>query len=262
MADWLEFEEKCTAYLNKNFGHKATFRHMGGADSTVPDIHVVTKTGKKFYMDAKMTPSACGQFVLQPIVSTSTFVFSENNKTGISPEVQAIIRHMNQDFEAYKEAGTAGKDINLGDDGKTFFRWIIATYLQKGAEFFITNDFTILPTRDLPKHFTVTAKYRTKRSGSRPAGVKAAPLVYQYILTQNFSVYDRRIAKDKLYVYSTDQIHNKRFVYDGYEYMFSARGERYEVRKLSNTFNANVIFSICKNNRAGLTAAEFERSLD
>lgn len=32
--------------------------------------------------------------------------------------------------------------------------------------------------------------------------------------------------------------------YNGYEYMFSQRGSEYEIRKLSNTFNANVIFSI------------------
>lgn len=262
MADWLEFEEKCTEYLNKKFGHKASFRHMGGADSTVPDIHVVTKTGKKFFMDAKMTPSACGQFVLLPNVATGTFVFSENNKTGITPEVQAIIRHMNLDFEAYKEAGTTGKEIDLGDDGKTFSRWIVATYLQKGAEFFITNDFAILPTRDFSKHFTVTAKYRIKRSGSRSAGITAAPLVIRHILSNGFPVKEHRIVKDKLYVRSSAQLHNRRFVFDGYEYMFSARGDQYEVRKLSNTFNANVIFTIQKNNRAGITAAEFEQSLD
>ena len=41
--------------------------------------------------------------------------------------------------------------------------------------------------------------------------------------------------------------------------MFSQRGERYEIRKLSNTYNANVIFSVKLNEYAsGLTDQEFE----
>ena len=86
MADWLEFEVQCTHYLNKKFGAYAAFEHLGNADSTVPDIQVVTKSGKKFYMDAKLTPAQCGQFVLLPNVARRCFSFSHQNKTGITPE--------------------------------------------------------------------------------------------------------------------------------------------------------------------------------
>ena len=44
--------------------------------------------------------------------------------------------------------------------------------------------------------------------------------------------------------------------------MFSQRGERYEIRKLSNTYNANVIFSVKLNEYAsGLTDQEFITAL-
>lgn len=53
-----------------------------------------------------------------------------------------------------------------------------------------------------------------------------------------------RTDDSKLFVTSTRYIHNTRFIINGTEYMFSERGSEYEIRKLSNTFNANVIFSI------------------
>ena len=62
-------------------------------------------------------------------------------------------------------------------------------------------------------------------------------------------------------MYSTRNLHDVRFVLDGYEYMFSIRDDKYEIRKLSNTFNANVIFSIFKKNQKGLTDAEFRAAL-
>lgn len=46
------------------------------------------------------------------------------------------------------------------------------------------------------------------------------------------------------------------------EKKISQRGERYEIRKLSNTYNANVIFSVKLNEYAsGLTDQEFITAL-
>ena len=261
MAQWLKFEEDCTNYLNRKFGDRAVFCHLGGEDSTVPDIRVTTNNGRKFYMDAKLAPAQCGQFVLTPSVASGSFVFSERNKTELTPQVQAIIDHMNADFEAYKEAGTTGKDIDLNDGGKIFREWIISTYIQKGAAFFITNDYTILPIGDFAKHFDVTATYRVKRSGSANVGKGNIPKVIAYIKSAGYSV-ERLAAEDgKLFAYSSAELHNERFVLDGFEYMFSARENEFEIRKLSNTFNANVIFSIYKKAQKGLTDAEFIAAL-
>ncbi|MBQ9845298.1 MAG: hypothetical protein IJO54_04365 [Oscillospiraceae bacterium] len=257
MAQWLKFEEDCTNYLNKKFGDRAVFFHFGGEDSTISDIQVTTNAGRKFYIDAKLTPAQCGQFVLIPNVANRCFVFSDKNKTNLTPQVQAIVKHMNADFEAYKEAGTSGKEIELNDGGKTFCEWIVSTYVQKGAEFIITNNYTILPIRDFAKYFDVTATYRVKRSGSSSVGKGNLPYVTQHIRKAEYPVSKFLAEGSKLFVYSSANLHNKRFVLGEYEYMFSQRGDRFEIRKLSNTFNANVIFSIFNKNQNGLTDTEF-----
>lgn len=262
MAQWLKFEEESTNYLNRKFGDCASFCHLGGEDSTVPDIRVTTNTGRTFYMDAKLAPAQCGQFVLLPSIANGYFVFSDRNKTDLTPQVQAIIHHMNADFETYKEAGTAGREIDLKDGGKTFYQWIISTYLQKGSEFFITNEYTILPLRDFPKHFDVTATYRVKRSGSAAVGKGNLPRVIQQIKNGQYPVDRLATEGSKLFVYSSQNLHNQRFILGGFEYMFSARDDKYEIRKLSNTFHANVIFSIFKKDQQGLTDAEFRAALD
>jgi len=43
--------------------------------------------------------------------------------------------------------------------------------------------------------------------------------------------------------------------------MFSLRGNEYELRKLSNTYNANVIFSIKQKSSRGLNDEDFIRYL-
>lgn len=50
----------------------------------------------------------------------------------------------------------------------------------------------------------------------------------------------------------------KEICFNDCEYMFSKRDNLYEIRRLSNTFNANVIFSVeLKNNVQGLSGEKF-----
>ena len=66
-----------------------------------------------------------------------------------------------------------------------------------------------------------------------------------YQLIEGTQVNKTSINNNKnIYVKSSQNINNIRFVTDDYEYMFSKRDNIYEIRQLSNTFNANVIFSI------------------
>ena len=261
MAQWLKFEKDSTEYLNAKFGAHARFFHSGGEDSTASDIRVTTVTGKNFCIEAKLTPAQCGQFVLIPNVSKKCFEFSNKNKTIITPQVQAIIDCMNANFEAYKEAGTAGKAIDLNDAGETFCKWIIETYRNKGTEFFITNEYTILPISDFAKHFNVTATYRVKRSGSSSVGKRKISCIIEKIKSDGYPV-DKFLTQDeKLFIFSSKTLHDARFICDGFEYMFSLRDDKYEIRKLSNTFNANVIFSIFKKDQKGLSESEFRAAL-
>lgn len=257
MSTWEDFEIDCTRYLNQRFGAYARFIHQGGSDSTVPDIFVQTATGNTFYIDVKHCPAQCGQFVLLPNIESRTFEYSNLNVNHLNSYAQLIMQHMNHSFDAYCDAGTGGKDIDMNHGNHIFSNWIIQTYQEKGAKFFITNHFTLLPLERFQQYFNVTAKYRIKRSGSGNVGKNRISSVKDFIKNSGYVIENFRTNGDKLFVKSPQNLHNKRFILNGTEYMFSLRSNEYELRKLSNTYNANVIFSIKNNNTPGISDAEF-----
>lgn len=261
MHNWQDFEIKCTSFLSQKFGSYATFTHQGGANSTVPDICVTTKTGKQFYIEAKHTPAQCGQFVALPNIKSSSFEYSRLNSNKINIYAKMIMEYMDSDFDAFREAGTAGKDIDMEGGTQIFAEWITHTYKEKNVKYFITNEFMIFPIERILDFFYITAKYRIKRSGSSNVGKKSISFVSDYIL-KNYDINGSRINGDKLFIQSHQNLHNKRFVLDNHEYMFSQRSDEFEIRRLSNTYNANVIFSISQiNKRRGLTDSEFIENL-
>lgn len=262
MSTWEDFEINCTKYLNNTFGTKAAFIHQGSSNSTVPDILVKTKNNATFYIEAKHCPAQCGQFVLLPNISTRTFEYSPKNVNKLNIYAEAIMEHMNKEFDEFREAGTSGKEIILPNGTDIFTNWIIQSYKEKNVHFIITNNYTILPLEDFSKYFHVTAKYRIKRSGSGNVGKSRMHLVKQKINTLDYTIESTKVNGEKLFVTSLENIHNQRFILQSYEYMFSSRDNEYEVRRLSNTYNANVIFSInLKTTALGLSNPEFESHL-
>ena len=257
MNVWEKFEEDCTLFLIEQFGEYAKFTHQGKSNSTIPDIKVETKKNKKFYIEAKHSPAQCGQFVLLPNVETKKFEYSRLNSTDINEFSQIIINHMNNDFEKFKEAGTAGKTIEFENCRDIFNQWIIKTYKDKGVKFFITNNYVVLPIEKFADYFNVSAKYRIKRSGSSSVGSGNINKVIQYLTTKYPDVKLKSV-KDKVFIYAEYNLHNERFTIGKNEYMISKRADNYEIRKLSNTFNANVIFSIeLKTNNGGISISDF-----
>lgn len=255
MKDWEKFEIDATKHLNDTFGDLAEFSHQGGADSTNPDILVKTRSGNEFYIEAKLSNAQCGQFVLQPDIPTSTFIYTAKNEQ--NEYANKITEYMNRDFESFKEAGTAGKEIIM--EQSIFANWIKTIYSGKNVKWFISENFILIPIEELHNYFNIKAVYRVKRSGSSDVGKRNLSSVVTYIKTLEVSnsIIDYTFENAKLFVTSNNNIHNKRFVYNGYEYMFSERANRYEVRKLSNTFNANVIFSVSLKNKADKYQEEF-----
>lgn len=247
METWEKFESNSTKFLNITFGDKAIFTHEGGFDSTKADIRVQMKTGDVFYIEAKHCPAQCGQFVLIPNLNTLSFDYSKKNITTINPYAQTIINHMNMEFDSFKEAGTKGKAIIFDNDQEIFASWIIDFYKSKKVKFIITNNYKILPISDFAKAFTISAKYRVKRSGSSSVGRSKIDAIKSFLSSKKIPISSLREESDKLYITSTSNLHNTRFIIDGTEYMISLRENEYEIRKLSNTFNANVIFSISLN---------------
>lgn len=243
METWEQFEIDSTNYLNKKFGRYAKFIRQGGSDSTVPDILVKLIKGENFYIEAKHTPAQCGQFVLLPNLRTMKFYYSPKNATSYNKDARLIMNEMDKEFEAFKESGTTGKDFIFDGNQKVFSDWITSFYKNKGVKFVITNGFKILLVDDFSKVFNITSKYRIKRSGSSTVGKSNIPIIKNY-MNSNYTINSIRDDGDKLFVTSNTNLHNQRFIVGSYEYMISQRDSEYEIRKLSNTFNANVIFSI------------------
>lgn len=253
MSRWAEFEIDCVNYLNRTYGEFAKFQLQGGADSTIADILVATINNKQFYMEAKDCPAQCGQFVLIPNIENNTFTYSPANTTTINDPVRAIMDHMNKHFDYYREAGTSGRKISL--DSRLFVDWIEDYYKRKGVKLFISNSFRIVPIEDFGKHFSVTAKYRVKRSGSTEVGNTNRREVLGAL--KRFSLTETWDEGKKLFARGNAGMHDTRFVVGKYEYMISDRGEKYEIRKLSNTYNANVIFSIQEVATRGMSDIDF-----
>ncbi len=261
-STWKNFEIDCTKYLQQKFGAYATFKHLGEEDSTVPDIFVETMSGNSFYIDAKHSPAQCGQFVLLENTSTEEFEYSPRNINIINTSAIKIMQYMNSNFDIFSDVGTSGQNIAMPNASEVFSDWVIDTYSRKGARFFITNEYTILPINRFKEYFNITAKYRVKKSGSSAVGKTRLASVKNYIESHEYNVSDIRTDGDKLFVSAHQQLHNTKFRLENYQYMFSQRGDEFEIRKLSNTNNANVIFSIEKKyGTHGLTDQEFISAL-
>ena len=234
---WKSFEQECTEYLNEKYGIK--FEQQGESDSTVSDI-LYRGDDNKFYIEAKMSNAQCGQFVLLPDLKNCVFKYSPKNKTKENEYTRMIIDFMDSNFYDFCNSGTAGSDINMPK--YVFYKWIINYYKEKGAEFFITKDrskFLIFPIDQFSKYFDVTAKYREKKSGSSSLNNHNKP-DFEYAMGTagiDFSFNGLDIISDK-------PLDGIKVNGNKYDYLLREGDGNYKVRKLSNTRNANVIFSI------------------
>ena len=257
MSNWSYFEQSCAEYLNLTFGKYASFEAKGGSDSTVPDIKAITKKGGEFYIEVKDCPAQCGQFVLFPDYDTRSFKYSSNNVSQINSYSQAIISHMDNSFEQFHEAGTAGEEIIFENASAVFAAWIIQNYKNKDVCFIITNDNMILPVDDFGNFFNITATYRVKKSGSAKVGNRSIDAVEEF-LRNNYHISKFSSKEGKLFISSKRNLHGECFAIGETEYMFSKRDSKYEIRRLSQTRNANVIFSIdLKKDVSGLSNQKF-----
>ncbi|MBE7087509.1 MAG: hypothetical protein E7369_04330 [Clostridiales bacterium] len=258
MSKWEEFEKDCCKYLKNNFSTYANFEEMGRKNSNVSDIKVVLNNGKEFYIETKKCPAQCGQFVVLPDCDKKEFVYSLQNDDEATQEALEIIEFMNKDFDSFSVAGTRGKKIDL--DESIFAKWIIDHYTKKRVKYIITNDYKLFPLCDVANAFKITAKYRIKRSGSTEVSRGKMGVVMNYL--DSLGIKDVFQESQKMFIKTEETVNKKRFVLDNYEYMFSKRDDRYEIRQLSNTYNYNVIFSVkLKKDYKGLDESDFIKAL-
>lgn len=246
MEQWKIFENNCYEYLKKKYTtfSNITFKQDGGSDSTVPDIAVMKNGEIKYYIETKMSNAQSGQFVLLPDEEKQIFIFSPRNKSKSNSLTDIIIEYMNNDFENFNTAGTAGKSLDI--DSSIFSQWIIEYYAKKNVKYFMTEglDYIVFPIQQFGKYFDITAKYRIKKSGSSEPAKKDIPTILE-ILEQKYEITKSRIQGKKLFVLGNENISKVKFERGKYTYSLVPKSENeFEVRKLSNTYNMNVIFSI------------------
>lgn len=240
-----QFELRCYEHLKNVYKTKETdFHHEGGMDSTKSDIAVIKNGRVDFYIEAKDCSAQSGQFVLLPDKEREVFVFSPRNHSKPNEMTDIIINYMNNDFQNYNNAGTAGQSIDI--DTGVFADWIIEHYKDKNVKYVIScdGDYVIFPIRKFEQYFNIKANYRIKKSGSGGPAKREIPAIKQmieaYYTTARFSQEEK-----KLFVNISESVNKDRFILGDYTYYLSKQSScDYEVRRLSNTYNMNVIFSI------------------
>ena len=241
-----EFEKRCYEYLKRMYNNvPSQFECKGGMDSTTSDIAVLKGNHVDFYIEAKSPSAQSGQFVLLPNETTKTFVFSPRNKSEQNEMTNIIIDYMNQDFDRFNNAGTAGERLDI--DTNVFSGWIVEHYKDKNVKYFIShdNDYIIFPIRRFADYFKIIANFRIKKSGSSDPAVKnindIKAKIKELYPSATFSLED-----SKLFVTIDTPLKTDRFQLGNYTYYFSVQStnRQYRIKKLSNTYNMNVIFQI------------------
>lgn len=261
ISNWEIHEKECYQYLRNTFGQDAEFIHHGGSDSTISDIEVRPNRGPSFWIECKSPQAQSGQFVAIP--KDGKFYFSERNKS--LPELSAyIIGTMNRDFYRYSNAGTAGIRLDINSD--TFAFWIKNMYKKKGVKFFITHSTTskyvISPLDDISRYYSLSAIFRVKKSGSSNVAKSSQEMVAQRIV-ESLNVSASQIEYGvKMRVDSPLITDKQKIEINGYVYMFSKTPDGcFIIRRLSNTNNLNVIFSVSLKNESGLSEDSFRSIL-
>ena len=241
-----KFETDAVAYLNRHYSYGGKIIFLGGdtSDSTKSDIEVVISGRTAFCMEAKDAAAQSGQFVLFPNEQTRQFEFSLRNQSAPNEMTGIIIDYMNKNFERYNDAGTRGKSIDI--DNSVFYKWIIDYYENKNVKFFITkkSSFIIAPIHKFPYYFDVYATYRIKKSGSSSPSKKDIENIKRMIKNL-YPTVEFTLIENKLFADIKNPLSTQHFSLGKYTYILSERNAHiYEVRRLSNTNNMNVIFSI------------------
>lgn len=263
MSKWEDFELACTTFLNQEYG--GNFIHYGSNDSTLSDIQY-SKDGIDIWIEAKMPEAQSGQFVLIQNYKKKIFTYSSRNKTLRTKNINRIIEFMNKDFEFYSNPGTSGIMMNLPSD--LMYNTIKDMYQQKNVNFFITgtiDNFIIFPLKKLNDYFEIFAKYRVKKSGSSQISKNNLQDIKKTLNSQNI-IFEFNLSQTPPTIITKSNLANKKIHGESYCYLFKtidAGSNEYFIRRLSNTANANIIFSLkLKSNQNITDLKEFESAIN
>lgn len=258
MANWEKFEHECYEKLQKDYGKFAKILPHGKSDSTKPDIEIILPNGQNFFIEVKSRNAQCCQFVLFPDDETKTFHFSERNKMIKTGACKTIIDYMEKNYSRYCKPTQSGIDINVTTD--TLYALVDEYYSAKLVKFFMTKDYNdnyiIFPAAKFKNYFNITSCYRKKKSGSSEPSEIHIPEIEQALTDYSIkgSVDITTVDKPRCFL-TTDNnaLHKERLICTDYTYQLKTNEHSkkiiaphilayiYEVRKLSNTNNPNVI---------------------
>ncbi|MBQ9665563.1 MAG: DNA (cytosine-5-)-methyltransferase [Bacteroidaceae bacterium] len=262
---WKIFEEDCCAYLTKKYGDSpCSFEAHGGADSTSSDICVKKGGVMKFNIEVKMSGAQCGQFVLFPNMAKQRFDFSPRNKSPLSDSAKAIIAYMDEHFDLYSPLTRSGENLDIPRE--LMFDWVKQYYSEcKGTRYFMTryDDFVISDIDRIEHYFDISATYRIKQSGSAHPTAKNLKEIQSIADSWGLENKDLTLDNGNCYISIKNTEDIIKLHGSSYAYQFKReKGNLYEVKRLSNTANANVIFSVhAKNPQQPEDLKKFEEDL-
>ncbi|WP_306010525.1 hypothetical protein [Bacillus sp. MMSF_3328] len=246
---WEEFELEACEYLNNEIVNSTIeFRQTGGKNSLTSDIKVFKNNINLFSIEAKLSPSQSGQFVI--LEDNGVYFLSDAGRFS-NKYTQAIIDHLNANNNEYSPQGQKATNIKI--DENLMVDWVIEHYKNKDSHFVITSTElggykAIFPIEDIKKYFHVTAVVRRKRSGTR-----SVPRSKMEDCVQELHAHARNLGLtvtdfkkgDKPFVAFSENLEiDKKGRYFGKQYYLSPEDGGYNVKVRASTNNINVIFSL------------------
>lgn len=246
MKDWEEFEQNATEFLQR-LSPDFIFRNIGNKVSNAPDIEVLNLQNHKiFNIEAKYTPSQAGQIVV--LDNNGVFQYSTKSK---NIEVQAtsiLIEHLNINYSTYVDVSQSAIPISIHED--ILYSFIEEQYRIKNNEWIIASNRTssltstsvcLIPISEIRNNFFVSAVLRRKKSGTSEVPKfmrdRAREIVSSIFHAPKFEEDGK-----KIYFYGDIGHHPLQLPENLY---LSEKGmNKYEIRKRSNTNNANIMFSL------------------
>lgn len=258
MSNWEELENNCYEKILETYGKLAQILPHGKSDSTKPDIEVILPNGENFFIEVKSRNAQCCQFVLFPEDATQTFRFSDRNKTVKTAACMKIIKHMEKNYAYYHKPTQSG--INIDIDTDTLYDLVNEYYTSKLVKYFMTQDkngyYIIFPSERFKNYFNITSCYRKKKSGSgeprEPQIQEIREALDDYFINGTVDIVE--LDKPRCFLACDNKaLHNEKLICTDFTYQLkrnehskkiftnSSLPDIYEIRKLSNTNNPNVI---------------------
>lgn len=247
MENWEIYEINSKNYLNSIFSiPDIEFVKTGGSDSTSSDIIVNFKRQYLFSIEAKLSPSQCGQFVLVRDEFKNLTLSGKMRFSNIYTD--QIIEQIDPQYEDENSI------LNLDISQNLLSNWVKEHYIKKGVEFIITSTnidsfHSIIPVSEIDNYFEFYCVLRRKRSGTR--GVPRRYRNQSIILLQNhlksleinnYTIDDND--KDLSFNLNEDKaIYNNDLYFDKY-FISKVNLHMFKVKVRATTNNLNVVFNL------------------